>query len=202
MELWRSARPGDLKQRNMQPVRFPDAKLRNATLVGCVGTCRAWHAASQHLYLGPWRGAWRHHAAAGLTGCFKSVQWHRESSRGGVEDMEVVLCRWRHTGPTPPRLPAAQWQPIHTGRPGLSRIVVTVEGPAGGMGWTKRPPQNPPSHWGAPVGTGSQTERGREWAGRFALTPDPLLEMSRQMGEGVNGCEWSERARPAGLDTV
>lgn len=28
-----------------------------------------------------------------------------------------------------------------------------------------------------------------------------ILEMSRQMGEGVNGCEWPEWARPADLDT-
>lgn len=63
-----------------------------------------------------------------------------------------------------------------------------------------------PSRWAGGdtyVGTCSQTE---SVAGSgpvdLCFTPDPLLEMSRQMGDGVNGREWSELLRSAGLDTV
>ena len=108
----------------------------------------------------------------------------------------VLLARYRAEPTRPGCRPCSSSRSTQAGQDS-SRIVATVEARlVEGMG--RAAPAKPlppfrPSCWRGSLMYVLQpkTECGREWAGRFALTPDPLLEMNRQMGErvgkGVNG---------------
>lgn len=144
------------------------------------------------------------------------ISWRRREHESGVAAAGAIQGRIRPppaaghaVGADPPR-PTSRASCSHVSSQWLEwlRSVRLVEWWMGQAAPAKPfpPPLSsvPLSRWG-PRGAlhvhAPKQKRSREWAGRFALTPDPLLEMSRQMGEGVNGCERSEWARPAGLDT-